>query len=95
VLAANWVKGAEIVYIGKGDQLRRRLIQFADFGDGKPVGHWGGRLIWQLPASSKLRVAWLETPGRDPRQVETELIERFRAIYDKPPFANEPQRLGR
>jgi hypothetical protein len=47
-LIANWVDGAEVVYIGKADQLKRRLTQFADFGGGKPIGHWGGRLIWQL-----------------------------------------------
>jgi len=95
VLTANWVEGASIVYIGKADQLRRRLIQFCDFGAGKPVGHWGGRLIWQLPDPSALRVAWLETPGEDPRAVEADLIARFRRIHGKPPFANEPQRLGR
>jgi len=49
-LEANWVDGAEVVYIGKADKLRRR--QFAQFGAGKPIGHWGGRLIWQLPRSS-------------------------------------------
>ena len=48
-LVANWVENAEVVYIGKADQLKRRQTQFADFGIGKPVGHWGGRLIWQLP----------------------------------------------
>lgn len=95
VLKANWVPGAEIVYVGKADQLRRRLIQFADFGVGKPIGHWGGRLIWQLPNPSALRVAWLETPGRDPLVAEQEMIARFRRVHGKPPFANSPQLLGR
>jgi hypothetical protein len=95
VLVANWVEGAEVVYIGKADQLRRRLRQFADFGGGRPVGHWGGRLIWQLPDVRALRVAWKETPGREPHEVEAELIAAFRDIYGKPPFANEPHRLGR
>jgi hypothetical protein len=36
-LIANWVDGAEVVYIGKADQLKRRLTQFADFGAGKPI----------------------------------------------------------
>jgi hypothetical protein len=93
-LIANWVEGAEVVYIGKADQLRRRLTQFADFGAGKPVGHWGGRLIWQLPHTELLQVAWKETPGRIPRDVEAELIASFRHAYGKPPFANEPHRLG-
>jgi hypothetical protein len=93
-LAANWVNGAEVVYIGKADQLKRRLTQFADFGAGKAIGHWGGRLIWQLPSIDQLLVAWKETPGRVPIEVEAELIASFREAYGKPPFANDPHRLG-
>lgn len=93
-LVANWVDGAEVVYIGKADQLRRRLTQYADFGVGKPVGHWGGRLIWQLSTSDRLLVGWKETPGRVPVEVEAELITAFRQTYGKPPFANDPHRLG-
>ena len=93
-LIANWVPGAEIVYIGKADRLKRRLTQYADFGAGRPVGHWGGRLIWQLPNVNALRVAWMETPGQVPIDAETELIAAFRQAYGKPPFANDPHRLG-
>lgn len=93
-LTANWVDGAEVVYIGKADQLRRRLTQYADFGAEKPVGHWGGRLIWQLPAIDRLIVGWKETPGRIPVEVEAELIASFRKIHGKSPFANDPHRLG-
>lgn len=93
-LIANWVDGAEVVYIGKANQLKRRLTQFADFGAGKRVGHWGGRLIWQLPNVDPLRVAWKETPGRAPIEVESELIAAFRRAHGKPPFANDPHRLG-
>lgn len=93
-LDANWVDGAEVVYIGKADELKRRLTQFADFGTGKAIGHWGGRLIWQLPSIDQLLVAWKETPGRVPVEVEAELIASFRQAYGKPPFANDPHRLG-
>ncbi len=94
-LTSNWVAGAEVVYIGKADQLRRRIRQFADFGAGKPIGHWGGRLIWQLPRPDLLKIAWQETPGRVPVEVEAELIGLFREQYGKPPFANNPHMLGR
>jgi len=94
-LIANWVDDAEVVYIGKADQLMRRLRQFADFGAGKPVGHWGGRLIWQLANIDRLLVAWKETPDRNPIEVEADLISEFRQAYGKPPFANDPHRLGR
>lgn len=93
-LGANWVDDAEVVYIGKADRLKRRLTQFADFGAGKPIGHWGGRLIWQLPRTDQLLVAWRETPGRVPLEVEGELIAAFRRAYGKAPFANDPHRLG-
>ena len=93
-LTTNWIDGAEVVYIGKADQLKRRLTQYADFGAGKPVGHWGGRLIWQLPGIDRLLVAWKETPGRIPVEVEAELVGQFRRAYGKPPFANDPHRLG-
>jgi len=93
-LAANWVEGAEVVYIGKADELKRRLRQYADFGAGKAIGHWGGRLIWQLPKGDQLLVAWKETPGRVPVEFEAELIGQFRQAYGKPPFANAPHRLG-
>jgi hypothetical protein len=93
-LRSNWVVGAEVVYIGKADELRRRLRQFADFGAGKPVGHWGGRLIWQLAESKNLLVAWKETPSDAPVSAEAALIANFRNLYGKPPFANEPHRLG-
>jgi hypothetical protein len=38
-LIANWVDSAEVVYIGKADDLKRRLTQFADFGEGKRIAH--------------------------------------------------------
>lgn len=93
-LIANWVDGAEVIYIGKADRLKRRLTEFARFGAGKAVGHWGGRLIWQLSNLDLLRIAWKETPGRVPLEIEAELIASFRATYGKPPFANDPHRLG-
>jgi len=95
-LRANWVVGAEVIYIGKANDLRRRLGEFCKFGVGRPIGHWGGRLIWQLADSATLLVAWKETPvDVVPRAAESELIARFRTLYEKPPFANSPHLLGR
>jgi len=94
-LSANWVDGAEVIYIGEAGDLRRRLREYMRFGEGAPIGHWGGRLIWQLADSPSALVAWRQTPGRDPKQVESEMIAEFRESWGKPPFANEPHRLGR
>jgi hypothetical protein len=93
-LAANWVEDAEIVYIGKANNLRRRLREFAKFGAGHKIAHWGGRLIWQLEESATFLVAWKETQGLDPVAEEAKMISEFRSAYGQPPFANDPHRLG-
>src|SRR5579875_2336130 len=54
ILHKHWVEGAKVVYIGKAGSasgnatLYSRLNQYLKFGQGKNIGHWGGRLIWQL-----------------------------------------------
>ncbi len=94
-MMANWVDGTTIVYIGMSTRpLSKRLGEFAKFGAGKNVGHWGGRLIWQLPHISALRVGWLELDGYSPAQMEDELIAEFRGLHGKPPFANDPHKWG-
>lgn len=93
-LKANWVADAEVIYIGKASNIRRRLREFAKFGAGHKIGHWGGRLIWQLEESGRLLVAWKTTPGLDPLACEAQLIAQFRADFGKPPFANAPHMLG-
>jgi hypothetical protein len=90
VLAANWADGAVVVYVGKADDLRRRLQDFCRFGQGRPVGHWGGRLIWQLSDAGDLIVAWRPcSAAEDPFDLERELIHAFQTRHDgRMPFAN-------
>lgn len=60
------------------------------FGQGEPIGHWGGRLIWQLKDAKDLIVCW-KVLGKDeePREVEKEMIQAFKKGHDgKRPFAN-------
>jgi hypothetical protein len=90
VLREKWVPGAEVVYIGKADDGRRRLRQFARFGVGEPVGHWGGRFIWQLADSGELLVgghaiSWEEMA----RDYEKRLLAYFSQLHrGARPFAN-------
>lgn len=94
LLEQSWVPESQVVYIGKagridaGQSIQHRIRQYLAFGAGKPVGHWGGRLIWQLADSQELIFAWRETPGVDPRAVERELISEFLHETCKLPFAN-------
>lgn len=93
-LKANWVDGADIVYVGKAGgegnkaTLRSRLSQFMKFGSGKPVGHKGGCFIWQLADADELVVCW-KVLGTDPREFERQMISDFKTTHGgKRPFAN-------
>jgi hypothetical protein len=93
-LERNWVKDSIVLYMGKAGgpnskaTLQKRLKQYMRFGQGEPVGHWGGRLIWQLKNSHDLIVCWGKLPDGDPREVEKALIQDFTQTYGKRPFAN-------
>jgi hypothetical protein len=93
-LISNWVDNTKVLYIGKAGGLGRqatlksRLKQYLDFGKGKPVGHWGGRLIWQLKNSNELIICWKPLITEEPREFEGKLIQLFYSRYNKRPFAN-------
>jgi hypothetical protein len=94
VLKSKWVRDALVLYIGKAGgpgkvaTLRGRLRQYMQFGQGKPIGHWGGRYVWQLGDSSDLVICWKPTPNDIPREVEKGLIREFKAAHNNLPFAN-------
>jgi hypothetical protein len=93
-LRERWVQASRLLYFGKAGgseekaHLRKRISAYSRVGLGKKASHWGGRLIWQIPESELLLICWKKTPGEEPRQVETRLIQRFVAHYCKLPFAN-------
>ncbi|MBP2456980.1 hypothetical protein ABID70_002504 [Clavibacter michiganensis] len=105
-LAAEWVAGSEVVYLGKAGRapgsrrgLRARLREYAAFGSGKAIAHRGGRAIWHLGDSAQLLVAWRETaPARRATEEENEMLADFMAHHaGRLPFANMrgPSRRGR
>ncbi|MBY6139226.1 hypothetical protein KUV26_07215 [Leisingera daeponensis] len=92
-LQEKWVEGADILYFGKAGgtglrtTLKDRILLYAKFGAGRPVGHYGGRLIWQLAGAMDLTVQWKRT-SEEPRLAEKCLISAFLGEYGKLPFAN-------
>lgn len=91
VLRAAWVEEVDVVYIGKAGGkrgLRARLDQYRCFGAGEPVGHWGGRFVWQLAEADRLLVAWRATPEDNPAPVELALLAAFERTTGRLPFAN-------
>lgn len=86
-LKSNWVDNTKVVYIGKATSLRSRLRQYFSFGQGKNIGHYGGRLIWQIKYSKDLVVCW-KSLTTDPREFETDLIQQFVKTFGCRPFAN-------
>jgi len=93
-LMQNWVKDTVVVYIGKAGgsdssaTLNKRLRMYLRFGQGAPVGHYGGRLIWQIKNSGDLSICWKTQITEEPRNVEAGLIRRFLDEYQVRPFAN-------
>jgi hypothetical protein len=85
-LQARWPTATPVLYIGKGDALRRRVMQLLDFAAGSPVGHWGGRYLWQVEGSDRFLVGWQQQS--EPRRCEHELLTSFESTYGQLPFAN-------
>jgi hypothetical protein len=92
-LRSIWAEVAHCIYIGKArntatTDLRRRLTDFRDYGCCRPVGHQGGRYIWQLAdASDSSSVGWRH-PMSLRAVVESALIAEFRAHYGGRPIGN-------
>lgn len=58
-------------------------------GYGKPLGHWGGRLLWHLPEKEKLLVRWRICAVGEADMAETKAIADFKSIYaGRRPYAN-------
>jgi hypothetical protein len=93
-LEAKWVDGAAVLYVGRArgpgvrSLLRQRVKRMIRFGQGRVVGHRGGRYVWQLRDHAALRFAWYATGEDDPARVEAALLERFALRHGALPFAN-------
>ena len=86
-LARKWVESAEVLYIGKSTEFRRRLRQLVRHAQGRTVTHTGGEIVWQLRGFQHLLICW--RPCHEPREFESSLLQAFRRSQEgKLPFAN-------
>jgi hypothetical protein len=85
-LVARWIDDAGLLYVGRSNSLRRRVDELARYGRGEPIGHRGGRYLWQLAEHDELRVAWHGIV--DSVQAEREFLDDFEAQFGQLPFAN-------
>ena len=93
VLRARWVPETPLLYIGKATSgrsgathLQARVSKLVRFGAGRPIGHWGGRYIWQLQGSAQFVVAW--RIEKAPTSAENTMLAKFLAEFGSYPFAN-------
>src|SRR5215213_7940440 len=74
VLRSDWIDDEPVLYIGKANVLQRRIRELCAYAAGRPVGHRGGRYLWQVDQSEEFLISWCATPDRNPREVEIEML---------------------
>lgn len=87
-LASRWVTGAQILYLGRTGDLVKRVRQLCDFALGKPIGHWGGRILWQIHGWQDFEVWWRATDDADSKTAKKTLLQSFSATHGHLPYAN-------
>jgi len=93
-LEGAWVNDTVVIYIGKAGKtggkatLKSRIKKYLQFANGRPVGHFGGRYLWQIENSAKIIFCWKVISNREPRREESELLSKFFSRYQLLPFAN-------
>ena len=83
-LSSRWVDDAMVIYIGKSEKIRTRLLQYAR----RDASHGGGRAIWQLADQRSLTVAWMPTPSESAEAAEIRYRAAFAREHGRWPFAN-------
>lgn len=98
-LSANWIDNTPVIYIGRAGgiaksgrkystTLRERIRQFIKFGKDKAYPHWGGRYVWQVADSQNFVIAFKSMDEKNPVIFERELLNKFKIVHGKLPFAN-------
>ena len=81
-------KTNEILYIGKGVNLKRRIKQFAYQGYGKGNNHRGGKKLFELPCWEDFYIEFIECESA--RKKEKVMIKEYKDSHNgQRPFANK------
>jgi hypothetical protein len=78
----------DMVYIGKGKNIRRRLRQLARFGAGLADNHKGGQWMWQIKEILTARVLIQACPEGKETGFENYLLQRFTRDHEDYPLAS-------
>ncbi len=78
----------DIVYVGKGANLRKRVRQLARFGVGRAANHKGGEWMWQIEQIDSAQVLVQTCPAGREEAFEGELLDQFRCGHGDWPLAN-------
>lgn len=89
-LEKKWVSGAEVLYIGKAtNTLKERIRELVKHCRGRTSDtgpHKGGEILWQLKDYDRFEVLYL--PTDNPQKTENKLLQDFKNVMKKLPFAN-------
>lgn len=78
----------DIVYIGKGVNVRKRVRQLVRFGVGRAANHTGGEWLWQISAIANARLLTQTCPRGKEIPFEKWLLETFKNQHGDWPLAN-------
>ncbi len=84
----NRDKPTDIVYIGKADNLRKRVRALVRFGVGKARNHRGGQSMWQVADIASANILLQKCPKGKEVALENWLLERFYKEHGDWPLAN-------
>ena len=93
ILKARWDRiigeaPTDILYIGKGDNVKGRVRQLARFGVGRAENHKGGEWLWQVRGIDRACVLMQSCPDGCQIGFENWLLEAFREVHGGYPLAN-------
>lgn len=79
-------QNTDVLYIGKAENLNRRLSQYVRFGLNKCTVHKGGRFVFAIKNWGELKIQYITCDS--PREREKQELESFKNKNGTLPFAN-------